>query len=95
MKITIVKKVKADGSLCRKSAEVWSELQAARLLSHIDRIVFAHEHKPQGKGMSLAIKHQVSKAPFFIVEQENNPSQVYTDYSQFLQEVLKYPNNHS
>ncbi len=93
MKITIVKKVKEDGSLCRKSAEVWSELQEARLLSHIDRIVFAHEHKPQGKGMSLAIKHQVSKAPFFIVEQENNPSQVYTDYSQFLREVLKYPEN--
>ena len=88
MKITIVKKVREDGSLCPKSAEVWSELQEAKLLSHIDRIVFAHESKPQGKGMVLAIRYQVSKAPFFIVEQEDKSRQVYTDYPQFLQEVL-------
>ena len=89
MKITIVKKVKADGCLCRKSNEVWTDLQASRLLGRIDRIVFAHADKPQGEGMSLAIKHQVRAAPFFIVEREDNSEEVYTDYSHFLQEILK------
>ena len=88
MKITIVKKVKADGSLCRKSEEVWANLQAAKLLSHIDRIVFAHPSKPQGEGMCLAIKHQVNAAPFFIVETDTDSDQVYTDDSCFLKEVL-------
>lgn len=89
MNITIVKKVKADGSLCRKSGEVWANLQAAKLLGHIDRIVFAHPSKPQGEGMSLAIKHQVNAAPFFIVERDTDSDQVYTDYSCFLNEVLQ------
>ena len=89
MKITIVKKVKADGTLCRKSREVWEDLQAVKLLGHIDRVVLAHPSKPQGEGMSLAIAHQVSAAPFFIVEQEQESPQVYTDYSLFLQEVLQ------
>lgn len=88
MKITIVKKVKADGCLCRKSNEVWTDLQASRLLGRIDRIVFAHADKPQGEGMSLAIKHQVRAAPFFIVEREDDSEEVYTDYSYFLQEIL-------
>lgn len=89
MKITIVKKVKTDGTLCRKSKEVWEDLQTVKLLSHIDRVVLAHPNKPQGEGMSLAIAHQVSAAPFFIVEQEQESPQVYTDYSLFLQEVLQ------
>lgn len=90
MRITIVKKVREDGRLCRKSAQVWQDLQAAKLLSYIDRIVFAHPEKPQGEGMSLAIQYQVSKAPFFIVEENNEVSKVYTDYSNFLQEVLAH-----
>lgn len=89
MKITIVKKVKTDGSLCRRSQEVWSDLQASQLLDHIDRIVFAHPSKPQGEGMALAIQHQVSAAPFFIVEQDVDLPVVYTDYDLFLKEVLQ------
>ena len=89
MKITIVKKVKSDGCLCRKSGEVWSDLQASQLLGHIDRIVFAHPSKPEGEGMALAIQHQVSAAPFFIVEDDFNPPKVYIDYDYFLREVLQ------
>ena len=89
MSITIVKKVKSDGCLCRKSAEVWSKLESARLLSHIDRIVFARERDLQSEGMSLAIEHRVDAAPFFIVE-EDGVREVYTDYDLFLQEVIGY-----
>ena len=90
MMITVVKKVKADGNLCRKSAEVWEKLKEAQLLGQIDRIVFAQENKPSSQGLSLAIQHQVTAAPFFIVEQEDGSTQVYTAYSRFLQEVLNY-----
>lgn len=57
MKITVVKKVRADGSLCPKSAEVWEKLKQAQLLNQIDCIIFAHEDKPSSQGISLAIQH--------------------------------------
>ena len=90
MKITIVKKVKADGCLCRRSAQVWSQLESSQLLGYIDRIVFAHEHDPRSEGMKLAIEHRVNAAPFFIVEQDDAASEVYTDYDSFLQEAIGY-----
>lgn len=90
MKITVVKKVKTDGNLCRKSAEVWEKLKEAQLLSQIDCIIFAHEDKPSSQGISLAIKHQVTAAPFFIVEQVDGSIQVYTAYSILLKEVFNY-----
>ena len=88
--ITVVVKVKVNGSLCRKSALVWEKLQQAQLLNQIDRIVFAHENKPSSQGLSLAIQHQITAAPFFIVEQEDGSTQVYTAYSHFFQKVLNY-----
>lgn len=90
MNITVVAKIKADGNLCRKSAEVWEKLREARLLNQIDRLVFAHEQKPSSLGLSLAVKHEVTTAPFFIVEQGDGYTQVYTAYSRFLKEVLDY-----
>ena len=90
MNITVVAKVKVDGSLCRKSARVWEKLQQAQLLNQIDRIVFAQANKPSNQGLSLAIQHQVAAAPFFIVEQEDGSTQVYTAYSDFFQKVLNY-----
>ena len=90
MKITIVKKVKTDGSLCRKSGEVWEKLKEEKLLSKIDTIVFAHAGKFSSPGFSLAIKHQVTAAPFFIVEEDDGSTQVYTSDSDFLKEVLGY-----
>ena len=90
MKITVVAKVKVDGSLCRKSARVWQKLQQAQLLNQIDRIIFAHANKPSNQGLSLAIEHQVTAAPFFIVEQEDGYTQVYTAYSRFLKEAFDY-----
>lgn len=90
MMITVVKKVKVDGSLCRKSAEVWEKLKEAQLLNRIDRIVFAHADRPSSLGRSLANQHKVTAAPFFIVEQEDGSTQVYTIYSHFLKEVLNY-----
>ena len=75
--------------MCRRSEEVWLDLQDSQLLGHIDRVVFAHPSKPQGEGMALAIKHQIGAAPFFIVEEDHSVPKVYTDYDDFLREVLQ------
>ena len=43
MRITFVKKIKADGSPCKKCAEVQSRLENDGLIDKIDRTVIADE----------------------------------------------------
>ena len=87
MNITIVKKIKPDGSLCRKSAEVTDKLYRLNLSDRIDRVVFADDREYSSPGLELARKHGVKAAPFFIVEQEE-ATLIYTKYSRFIKEVL-------
>ena len=87
MNITIVKKIKPDGSLCRKSAEVTDKLERHNLNDRLDRVVFADDREYFSPGLELARRHGVKAAPFFIVEQEAG-TQVYTKYSHFFKEVL-------
>jgi len=89
MRITMVKKIKADGSPCRKCADVERRLVDAGHLARIDRIVIADERDPQSEGMRLAAGHGVDLAPFFIVERDDGTTQVYTVYFRFLKEVLE------
>lgn len=89
MNIILVKKIKADGNLCRKSADVFEKLTRANLIGQIDRIIFADERKSSSEGLSLAIKHGVQAAPFFIVEKEDGSTQIYTRYCDFLAEVFE------
>ncbi len=88
MQITMVKKIMADGSPCRKCAEIDRRLEEAGLFSRIDYVVIADERDPNSAGMLLAKQHQVELAPFFIVEDENGFCRVYTVYFRFLKEVL-------
>ena len=87
MNITIVKKIRPDGSLCRKSAEVSDKLNELNLDDCIDRVVFADERQYSSPGLELARRHGVKAAPFFIVEEEEQ-TQIYTKYSRFFKEVL-------
>ncbi|MGL5943984.1 MAG: hypothetical protein ACRC2S_27170 [Waterburya sp.] len=87
MNIIMVKKIKLDGNLCRKSAAVSEKLENLNLSDRINAIVFADERELLSQGFELARRHDVQAAPFFIVEQENS-TQVYTKYSHFLAEVL-------
>lgn len=89
MQITLVKKIKADGSPCRKCADVERRLKDAGLLDRIDRIVIADERQPESEGMQLAHRHQVDVAPFFIVEDDDGTVRIYTVYFRFLKEVLE------
>lgn len=88
MHITMVKKILADGSACRKCAEVESRLIEADLLDKIDSIVIADERDQDSEGMQLASKHRVELAPFFIVRDEHGNEQIYTVYFRFVKEVL-------
>jgi len=87
MNIIIVKKIRPDGSLCRKSAEVSDKLNELNLSDRIDRVVFADEREYASPGLELARRHGVKAAPFFIVEEEEE-TQIYTKYSRFFKEVL-------
>ncbi len=89
MTITMVKKVNADGTACRKCAEVEQRLEDAGLTALIDHTVIADSRDPDSKGMQLAKKHGVDVAPFFIVESEDGNYTIYTVYFQFVKEVLQ------
>jgi hypothetical protein len=88
MSITYVKKIKADGTLCRKCAEVDERLDAAGLMPRIDRVVIADERDPSSEGMTLGAELGVDAAPFFIVDAGGTRT-IYTSYVKLLKEVLE------
>ena len=88
MHITMVKKIKADGSPCRKCADVEQRLNDAGLRERIDTVAIADERDPDSRGMQLAREHDVERAPFFIVEDDAGNTSIYTIYHQLLKEVL-------
>jgi hypothetical protein len=89
MHITLVKKILADGSPCRKCGEVEQRLQDAGQMSRIDQVVTADERDPDSEGMQLARQYQVERAPFFIVRDDAGEEKIYTVYFRFLKEVLE------
>ena len=88
MQITLVKKIKEDGTPCRKCAEVEQRLKDSNLMNRIDHVVIADERNPESEGMKLAQLHKAERAPFFIVQEENKPVRIYTVYFQFVKEIL-------
>ena len=89
MKITFVKKIKADGSPCRKCAEVQARLEDESYIDKIDQTIIADERDMNSEGMLLAKQYNVSQAPFFIVEDEGKDPEIYTVYFKLVNEVLK------
>lgn len=88
MNITMVKKIKKDGSPCRKCLDILRQLEENDLINRIDQIVVADERDPNSEGMILAKKHDVNLAPFFVVEEEDQATKIYTVYFKFVKEVL-------
>lgn len=93
MKITLVKKILADGNLCKKCREVDDLMEKHHHKSRIDEVVIADERNPLSEGMLLAAQHKVDRAPFFIVEWDNGRVDVYTVYLKFAKEVLNLPDD--
>jgi len=83
--VTMVKKKLADGSDCRKCAEVTAYLDARGLADRIDEVVWAQEGDPESPGMLLGARLGVERAPFFVVRDEAG-EKVYTSVLQLIQE---------
>ena len=88
MHITFVKKIKADGTECRKCVEVQSRLERDGYIKKINEIVIADENDDDSTGLKLAKKYAVERAPFFIVEDEKNSVTIYTVYFKFVKEIF-------
>lgn len=88
-RITLVKKIKADGSPCRKCADVLARLEQGGWMGAIDHVAVADERDPASEGMQLAARFGVDAAPFFVVETGAAPPQIYTSYIRFLKDVLE------
>jgi len=78
MKITMVIKIFPEGKTCRKCTEVKEYLNNMELMGNIDRIVEAVVEDPQSEGMRLTKKHNVERAPFFVVEEDDGSTEIYT-----------------
>ncbi len=88
MKITLVKKILADGSPCRKCADVLEKLETGGYMPRIDEVLIADERDTSSEGMAVAKQHNVNRAPFFVVEQPGKDTQIYTVYLKFVKEIL-------
>jgi len=88
-KITMVKKIKQDGSPCKKCAEVEQRLIESHLINKIDEIVIADERDAESPGMQLAREFNVEHAPFFIIEENGKAAQIHTVYFKLVKEVLE------
>lgn len=88
MKITLVKKILADGSPCAKCGDVLEKLESSGQIEKIDEILIADERDASSPGMVLAKELNVERAPFFVVEEDNGQRSVYTVYLKFVKEVL-------
>lgn len=88
MTITLVKKILADGSPCKKCADVIMKLEQADQMQYIDKIIVADERDASSEGMLLAAELKVNRAPFFVIEDDNKDPVVYTVYFKFVKEVL-------
>lgn len=89
--ITLVKKVKKDGSPCRKCVEVLARIEREGYTHRIDRIVIADEANPMSEGMQMAQTFKVKTAPFFLVDSnvdKDVPTELYTVYFKLKREIL-------
>ena len=79
MHITFVKKILEDGSLCKKCREVSERLEADGVDKLINEIAVADTRDSSSLGMQLANEHKVERAPFFIVD-HNDEALVFDVY---------------
>ena len=88
-RITLVKKIKADGAPCAKCDDVLARLERDGVWHRIDRVVTADEREADSEGARIAERHGVERAPFFVVERDGEQPQIYTVYMRVLRDVLQ------
>jgi len=88
MTITMVKKVLADGSPCRKCVQAEEMLKRRKLWDKLDEIVIADERDPSSEGFLRAKTYGIETAPFFVVQADSKET-IYTSPLELIREVLK------
>ena len=86
--ITFVKKILANGEMCKKCAEVSDRLTSEGLIEHINHIAISDERNPDSEGMRLAKEHSIERAPFFLVEDDGEITafEIYFKFKKFMAE---------
>jgi len=92
-KITLIKKRMADGTWCPKCGEIEQRLKDNNQMQYIDQIIIADENDPESEGMQIAEKYEITRAPFFLIEEPNEQIKIYTVYLKFVKEILKEQTN--
>ncbi len=87
--VIYVRKILADGTLCRKCAQVTERLHEDDLFGVIDQIIIADERNPHSEGVRLAQEYKVNRAPFFIIERDDGSQEVFDIYLKFKKAVAK------
>ena len=88
-KIIFVKKIKSDGTACKKCAEVEQRLRDSNYMQYITQTIIADEREADSEGMKLASQYKVERAPFFIVENPERSPEIYTVYFKLVKEVIE------
>lgn len=88
MHITFVKKILSSGELCKKCREVSERLESEGLIPYINLIAIADERDASSEGARLAQKHDVARAPFFLVESDGETTvfDIYFKFKKFMTE---------
>lgn len=63
-------------------------MEAADQFRFIDKIVIANAADANSEGVLIAAKHNVTRAPFFVVEKEDGQIDIYTVYYKLVKVVL-------
>lgn len=94
MHITLVKKILVDGSPCSKCADIIERLESSGNMRFINRIIVADQRDDSSEGMQIAKRHQVDRAPFFVVEKDDGTIVIYTVYLKMVKEILEPLTDH-
>jgi hypothetical protein len=86
MRITMVKKKMRDGSDCRKCGQVTEQLESRGLWEKIDEVVWFIEGDPESPGALLGEKHNMDRAPFFIVRDDDGGEEVYSSVMRLIKD---------
>lgn len=86
-KITMVKKLLANGQPCSKCVQAEEMLRSRGVWERIDEVVWAREDDPDSPGARLGTQHRVDLAPFFVIEEPGQPDRVYTSTLKFIKEL--------
>ena len=88
MQIIMVKKILSNGEACPKCREAQERLEREGVWEAIQTVLEIHENDPsEGEGARLAEAHGVTRAPFFVVREEEE-ERVVLSVMQLIRNVL-------